>query len=140
MTRFELELRRDKCKHFHESYLDDPEMLYKIFKYEVFGTNWQFFKFIHEEDAKKVLGSYLVEPFSDHGIFNLTAGESKRRAMELQERKTLYGSEFKTEDDRARAVAIMVAYAKRLVGDGYTIEGLTEILRANIPSPTPEKA
>lgn len=60
LTRFELELRRDKCRHFKVEYLTDVSALYRIFNHEVFGINFQFFKFIHEEDAKAVAESYLI--------------------------------------------------------------------------------
>jgi len=73
LTRIELELRRDKCKHFHESYLTDVDALYGIFKNEVFFLNWQFLKFIHDDDARKCYESHVLEPFGTFEKLSLTA-------------------------------------------------------------------
>ena len=72
LTRVELELRRDKCDHFHEEYLTDIDKLYSIFKHEVFGENYQFFKFIHLEDVKKCADSYFIDVFAEDKPSNLT--------------------------------------------------------------------
>jgi len=95
LTRFELELRRDKCKHFRAEYLTDTAKLFEIFKHEVFWINYQFLKFVHTEDAERCAYSHLIEPFSDKSLFNMTAGESKRRAVERLEHVVEYGKPLK---------------------------------------------
>lgn len=137
LTRIELELRRDKCKHFHEEYLTDPDALYGIFKNEVFFLNWQFLKFIKEEDARRCWESHVVEEFGTWEKLSLTAGEKKAAAVRRLNRMVDYGNPFA---DEYQAKAIFKAYAKGLYVGGTTLEELCELAAIAVRENSPENA
>lgn len=128
ITRVELELRRDKCEHFHEEYLTDIDKLYQIFKHEVFFLNYQFFKFIHWDDAKKCANSYLIDIFSDDEADNLTQWLSRKQMIEKLDRLVEYGSDFKNWQEERRVLSLFVSYYKKLIINGRTHQELVGIL------------
>lgn len=128
LSRIELELRRDKCVHFHPEYLTDIDKLYSIFKHEVFGENFQFFKFIHLEDAKKCANSYIIDMFSDDTATNLTKWMSRSKMLEKLERIIDFGSEFKSWQDERRTLSLFVSLYKKLTANWQTHQSIVNIL------------
>jgi len=128
LTRIELELRRDKCNHFHEEYLTDIDKLYQIFKHEVFWENFQFFKFIHLEDAKKCANSYIIDVFKDDKSTNLTEWMSRKKMLDKLERLIEYWNEFKSWQDEKKTLSLFVSYYKKLIVNGRTHGELVSIL------------
>lgn len=131
LSRVELELRRDKCKFFKVEYLTDTDQLYKIMKNEVFGINFQFFKFIHTEDTERVINTYFKDIFENDRAYNLTKWESKRRMLKrLNDSIELWGS-FKDDSSRRKAVSIFVSYYKKLRNSGLNYFDILDILDYN---------
>ena len=117
-SRVEIELRRDKCKDLDASFLLSPEAQFDIFAHEVFWTHRQFWKHVHSEDAMKCVQSHLIDVFRDEkGMFrrfNVTNGETRKLLEERQERKLKYGSSFKSDADKRRAISTMRTIYARL--------------------------
>lgn len=133
LTRIEIRLLRDKCKHFRVEYLQDQDKLYEIFGHEVFEIHRQFFKHIHSEDVVKLKNSYFIDLFkgTDGGFLsmghNLTKGVAKANLEEKIKRFETYGNSFKDDKAVERAKATILTYYKRLRGSGHiTKEGFIE--------------
>lgn len=132
-----MELRRDKCKHFHVEYLTDPEALHGIFKNEVYFLNWQFLKFVSDDDAKKCFESHCLHEFSTFPRLSLNSGEAKARAVARLNRMIEKGEPF---DNVAKACATFSTYARGLHASGYDYGGLCELVRLALESRSAENA
>jgi hypothetical protein len=126
LSRIELELRRDKCKHFHVEYLTDIDKLYSIFKHEVYCLNPQFFKFIHLEDAKKVANVNFWDILDNWTGFNLTKGLEKKNMVKKLNKIIMYWSEFRDIKEQARTITIMQNSIKKLYINGFSMPDLID--------------
>jgi hypothetical protein len=120
VARFEIEIRRDKAKFWTRDKLTDVNYLFSVIVNTWYPFNYQYFKFLHDEDFRKVYESKSLY---------------YSRLKSISERKDLfdkYWKDFLDKEEENKIVKIFVSYWKRLYKNWYSIEKLTEILKNHI--------
>lgn len=120
VTRFEIEIRRDKAKFWNEEKIQDIDYIFWVIVKTWYPFNYQFFKFLHLEDFKKVYET------------NSTYFLRKKRIEERQKDFILYWKDIKDDKELKQIVWTFITYWKRLYKNWYNLNKLVEILQKNI--------
>ena len=118
LTRFEVELRRDKAKFFTPEKLLNDDYLFSVIVKTFYKMNYQYFKFLHLEDFKKIRN------------LNDSLYESRKIAIEKRQKNfILYWKDFKNDSDEQRTLKIFINSAKRLYKNWKNRKYLLKILK-----------
>lgn len=120
VTRFEVEIRRDKAKFIKPEMLLNIDYIFSIIVKTFYWFNTQFFKFIHQEDFKMV--------------HKLEMSAYKQRKLNIEERQNAfikYWNDFFNDKDKNKTIKMFISYAKKLYKNGFYQEKLIEILEIN---------
>jgi len=116
ITRLEVEIRRDKACFLTTEKLLDTDYIFGVCVRTFYPINHQFFSFLHLEDFKKVEETDWIW---------------KKRLRKQAERKKLqdiYGCSFKNPKEEKAWEQTFLAYAKKLLVNGISMEKIRKML------------
>lgn len=120
VTRFEIEIRRDKAVFLTEEKILDINYLFSIIVKTWYPYNYQFFKFLKCEDFKEV--------YESQSTYYLRLENQRKRHEDFVK----YWKDFKDDEEKNKTIKIFITYAKKLIKNWYKIEDLSNILEKNI--------
>jgi hypothetical protein len=120
ITRFEIEIRRDKAKFWDVSKLLDPNYLFSVIVNTWYPYNYQYFKFLHEEDFIKIYESKSL-------YYNRLENTANKK-----ERFDKHWKDWFDDKDKEKTIKTFVSYAKRLYKNWINLNKMLEILQNNI--------
>ncbi len=120
ITRFEIEIRRDKAKFWTVDKLLSTDFIFSVIVKTWFPFNYQFFKFLHEEDFKRIIDNKSV--YNDR----LQSIARKKKWFDT------YGTDYFDDKDKRKTEKIFVAYWKRLFKNWISLEKMCEMLKNSI--------
>ena len=121
VTRFEIELRRDKAKFMTKEKLTDVNYIFSICVKNFYKMNHQYFKFLHLEDFKKCK--------MREDSLNL---QRKKDIAKKLERFIEYGNDFFDDKDKKKAINTFVNLAKRLHKNWFSLQKIKDLIDLNI--------
>ena len=117
LTRFEIELRRDKAQFLTPKKLLDDNYIFSIIVKNFYKMNYQFFKFLHLEDFKKIRDN-------EDSLYQKRKNDIIKRQIDFIK----FGKDFKNDTDKQRTLKVFVNSAKRLYKNGVNRKNLLHIL------------
>jgi len=118
LTRFEVEIRRDKAQFLTEKKLLNDDYIFSVIVSTFYKMNYQFFKFLHLEDFKKV--SLQNE--------SLKFLRKKRIVSRLNDYINFW-KDFKSEQEENKILKMFITLWKRLYKNWYSRKKLLKILK-----------
>lgn len=117
LTRFEVEIRRDKACFLTEKKLLDDDYIFSVIVKTFYKMNYQFFKFLQLEDFKKVK---LTNE-------NLKL-KRKKAIIDRQDRFIKYWNDFLNDTEEQRTIKLFINSAKRLFKNWYSRKKIDKLL------------
>lgn len=116
VTRFEVELRRDRCKFLTEEKLLDDWYIFSVIVKTFYKMNYQYFKYLHLEDFEKVR-------------INESTRQARKNAIKKRiDRQNEFWKDFYNSTEEEKIIKLYITYAKRLYWNGYKKSKLSRLL------------